>query len=149
MRLQPADRTIWDVAMSPSLVAVQIILKSLLVLITKVFISIRAHCGIYFITYLFPLTIRGASRLRGRSRFRNSGDGNVRNDDASNPVRRLCQYHVRMLPRWRHYREWYELCGMRCHRYRKLHRILLWMLSRWGLRRYTRRSHRRSLPLSD
>jgi len=150
MRLQPADRTIWDAAISPNSVAVQTILRSLLVLITKVFISIRAYCKIYFIICLFPLTMtRGASRLRRRNRFRNSRDRNVRNDDASSPVRRLCQHHVRMLSRWRHYREWHELCGMRRHRYRKLHRILLWMLSRWSFRRYVHHSHRRSLPLSD
>jgi len=102
---------------------------------------------ILFITRLFSLTTtRGTWRLRGRSRFRNSGDGNVRNDDASSPVRRLRQHHIRMLSRWRYYRKRHKLCGMRRHRYQKLHRVLLWMLSRWSLRRYARHVVVRYLP---
>lgn len=128
------ERIIWDVVIPPSSVAVRTISKPLLVLMAKVFIlsSDWTYICIYllYIFFVWPnLMIYIVTRLRGGNHFRNIRNGDIRDNDATNPTRRLRKHYLRLLSRRHYHCEWHELCGMRCHWYWKLQRVLFRMLS--------------------
>lgn len=53
---------------------------------------------------------------------------------------RLYEHHLRMLPGWSFYCDWFELRGMRCNQRTELHRVVLRMLSRQHFPRFVRKS---------